>query len=64
MKWFVIALLLMLLIWAPVHMLVLVPYVSDLVRADTISFGVGNLIGLYSSLIPLGLLAFAAWRSQ
>lgn len=61
-KWLVVALALSLLIWAPLHLMILVPYIGDLVRERTISFGAGNLIGLYSSLMPMGLIGLAMWR--
>lgn len=50
------ALILCLLVWAPLHFMWLVPAIGYAVAEQTISFGFGNLIGLYSSLIPLGLV--------
>lgn len=60
-KWLGIATAISLLIWAPMHLMLLVPYISDLVYNKTITFGAGNLIGLYSSLIPLGIISLAMY---
>ena len=63
-QWLVVAIAISLLIWVPLHLMILVPWIGDLVRERTITFGFGNLIGLYSSLIPLGLIGAAMWCSN
>lgn len=64
MLWLAIAIVGCLLFWAPFHMLWLVPYVGGLILSGQMTLAAGNLIGLYSSLIPLALIFFAMWRSK
>lgn len=54
--WVLLWILVCLLIWAPAHMMWLIPMTSQWIRDGEMTIGSANLIGLYSSLIPIAFI--------
>lgn len=54
--WVILWCLTCILIWAPVHMMWLLPFMNQMILNGEMTMGAANVIGLYSSLFPLALV--------